>query len=474
MHILDKKAMREADALAMSDYFLPSRVLMENAGRGCAEIIHRQRLGSKVVVVCGDGNNGGDGFVIARWLHKFGYEVVLLLIGEQSRFSPETAENWKACCKLGLPFLNDTDSISECDLVVDALFGIGFTGALAGRAKAIVEQINASKARVVAIDIPSGLDADNGQAESCVVADITLSMAAAKLGHFLGQGKRVCGQLLIVPIGLSEAVLTAKGKNCCYLDEQLLPKRSVTAHKGEYGRLAIVAGSRGYSGAAILSARAALHSGAGLVTLYHPQGMEQIFECCLTEVMSKSFSELDSMQADVLLIGPGLGADCQKVLEKCLREHRGKLVIDADGLNALAKSRELLNKLEGAVLTPHIGEFARLCGCSPAEVLADPCQKLRAFVQKYNCCVLLKSHTSLFCQQKKIWLINKGNDGLATGGSGDVLAGIIASFMAQGLSAESATLGGAYLLGDTAEKLAKIYQTPAITPSRIIDNLFKK
>ncbi len=473
MYILDKKSMREADALAMSEYFLPSRVLMENAGKGCAQIIDKQVFGKKAVVVCGDGNNGGDGFVISRWLTKFGYDVEIILIGEKSKFSQETAENWKACQKFGLPVNENVESIPECDFVVDALFGIGFRGALSGTAKAIVDQINLSSAKVVAIDIPSGLDADNGLADSCVEADITLSMAAAKPGHFLGRGKEVCGKLEIVPIGIPEEELKKSEERFFYLGKQILPSRSVTAHKGDCGRLAIIAGSLGYSGAAILSSRAALHSGAGLVNLYHPQGMEQIFETSLTEVMSKTFADLESIKADAVLVGPGLGVDCPQILEYCLREFKGKLVIDADGLNMLAKNKELLKEIDGAVLTPHIGEFARLCDCSVAEVLANPCQMLRAFVQKYNCSVLLKSSTSLFCQQEKIWFIHKGNDGLATGGSGDVLAGVIASFMAQGLSGDLACLGGAYLVGDTAEKLAKTYQTFAITPSRVIDNFFK-
>jgi len=337
----------------------------------------------------------------------------------------------------------------------------------------VVEQINNSAAKVVAVDIPSGLCGDSGQSDCCVQADLTLSMAAAKPGHFLGKGKQACGRLEIVPIGIAECELAKSEETFAYLDKQILPRRKATAHKGDYGRLAIVAGSQGYSGAAILSSRAALHSGVGLVTLYHPQGMEQIFETALTEVMSKTFADLDLRSADAVLVGPGLGVENGKILQECLQACKGKLVIDADGLNILAKNRALLAQIKGAVLTPHIGEFARLCECSVAEVLANPCQKLREFVQEFACSVLLKSHTSLFCQSQKIWIIDKGNDGLATGGSGDVLAGVIASFAAQGLENEKACLGGAYLVADTAEKLANIYQTPAITPSRVIDNFFK-
>ena len=354
-----------------------------------------------------------------------------------------------------------------------AIFGIGFRGALQGDAKAIVEQINFSPAKVAAIDIPSGLCADSGVCNCCVLADWTLTMAAAKPGHFLGRGKAVCGQLVVVPIGIPEQELAKSQDDFAYLDEQILPRRSATMHKGDCGRLAIVAGSPGFSGAAILSSRAALHSGAGLVSLYHPAGMEQIFEVALTEVMTKSFADLDLASADAVLIGPGLGTKNVEILQKCLAENNEKLVIDADGLNILAENRELLQELNGAVLTPHIGEFARLCQCSIAQILAEPTLKLREFVQRYRCSVLLKSHTSLFCQGQKIWFIDKGNDGLATGGSGDVLAGVIASFLAQGLSPEKACLGGAFLVGDTAEKLAKVYGTPAITPSRVVQNFFK-
>ena len=298
-------------------------------------------------------------------------------------------------------------------------------------------------------------------------------MAAAKLGHFLGKGKLFCGELQIVPIGIPRCELVKSQERFVYLDEQILPPRWQTAHKGDYGRLAIVAGSPGLSGAAILSSRAALHSGAGLVTLYHPAGMEQIFETALTEVMSKTFADADLARADAVLVGPGLGVDSVEILARCLQASKGKLIIDADGLNILAKNRQLLEQVESAVLTPHIGEFARLCECSVAELLQDPCQKLSEFARRYRCGVLLKSNTSLFCQGEQIWIIDKGNDGLATGGSGDVLAGVIASFRAQGLSGRKACLGGAYLVADTAQKLAKVYQTPGITPSRVIDNLFK-
>ena len=459
--------------MTMSEYFLPSRVLMENAGKGCADIIHQRNFGQRVIVVCGVGNNGGDGFVIARWLYKYGYDVTIVVVGDKQKFSPETAENFKACEKLGLEILDDFDFSAGFDLIVDALFGIGFKGNIEGELKEIVDTINFSFAKVVSIDIPSGLDADNGLSECCVHADLTLTMAAAKPGHFLGRGKEVCGELVVVPIGIPVNELFKSLDEFEYLDEQILPKRSPVAHKGTYGNLAIVAGSQGYSGAAILCSRSALHSGAGLITLYYPQGMEEIFEQSLTEVMTKNFDALEMMKADTVLLGPGFGTQNVEAVEYILNNFDGKLIIDADGLNILAENREMLQKIKGAVLTPHIGEFARLCGVTVEKVLQNPMELLKDFVAKFDCKVLLKSHVSLFCTGQKIWFINKGNDGLATGGSGDVLAGAIASFATQGLDLVSACLGASYLVGDTAEKLANEFATPAITPSRIIENFFK-
>ncbi len=474
MYIVSKDEMRRLDSLTMSEYFLPSRVLMENAGKGCADIIHQKKFGVTVLVVCGVGNNGGDGFVVARWLYKYGYDVSILVVGDKQKFSSETAENYKACEKLGLKILDNSDYSIGFDLIVDALLGIGFRGTLEGELKEMVELINFSFAKIVSIDIPSGLGADNGLSECCVHADLTLTMAAAKPGHFLGRGKEVCGELMVVPIGIPDSELSDSSDKFAYLDEQILPVRSPVAHKGTYGNLAIVAGSAGYSGAAVLCSRSALHSGAGLITLYHPKGMEEIFEMSLTEVMTRNFDFLDRAKtADAVLIGPGLGTQNVEVVEFILDNFDGKLIIDADGLNTLAENRELLKKVKGAVLTPHIGEFARLCGKTSQEVLQNPIGLLKNFVAEFGCKVLLKSHVSLFCSGAKIWFINKGNDGLATGGSGDVLAGAIASFAAQGLDLDSACLGAAHLVGDTAEKLATKFATPAITPSRIIENFFR-
>ena len=482
--VLSPAQMYLADKLASQECGIPPKTLMEKAGSGCAEYIQRRFKPCKSAIVCGSGNNGGDGFVIARKLKESGFEVEIFFVGKRHKFSPETKENFDKCQKMNIPIFNFPTTLDGFFIVVDCLFGIGFKGKVRAKYENLFHQINNSRSKVFSIDIPSGLDAKNGESELCIKADFTLTLAAYKLGHFLGGGKRFCGTLELIDIGIPKQVFDTICNKATLgnIDLTTLPKRFPTAHKGNYGKVAIVAGSKKYSGAATLCSSACLHAGAGLIYLYYPDKSELFFTRVPPEIIKIPIDEnpqnldLDFFEKDILLIGPGFDKKRISLFEELVSTWKKPLIVDADGLNLLSENRDLLEKLKGnnVLLTPHLGEFSRLCMVSIEKILEDTIGILKAFCKNYKINVLLKSSVSVFCNTDKIVLLSRGNDGLATGGSGDVLAGIIASFAAQGLPLDKAAIGGSLLLGKTAEKLAKKFKTPAITPSRIIKNLFKK
>ena len=502
MHILSREEMYHLDKYTIEKIGIPGKVLMENAGKGCAENIASEFLHSKdkIALFCGSGNNGGDGFVIARFLRKWNYYPTIFLLGNQDKMTPETKENFDLCDEMNIEihrFLTIEEwqdfnlDLGFYDLVIDAIFGVGFKGTVRGWIAELIKEINNFGKKIIAIDIASGIDADTGQAEIAVKADQTYTMEAYKYGHFLGKGREKSGYVKIIDIGIPgklykrfppKAELITKN-NVKY------PVRSRFSHKGDFGKIGIIAGSPGFSGAAILSSKAALRAGAGLITLFHPKGMELIFENQLLEVMTYSIPEDDNgnilvtdlweklSSMDVLLIGPGIGTSHKlvKFVEAILEKWEKPVVIDADGLNILANNENILKSISGkpVILTPHIGEFSRLHKREISDISQHPVQELEDFTQKYKTNVLLKSATSIFSDGSHLVFNISGNDGLSTGGSGDVLAGIIVSFLGQNSSLKDAAVSASFLLGKTAEKLSKIRKSASIIPSDIIDEIFK-
>jgi ADP-dependent NAD(P)H-hydrate dehydratase / NAD(P)H-hydrate epimerase len=520
MYILSRKEMKKVDEVTIKEFGLSGTILMELAGKACFDFIRKMlQPEDEIALFCGTGNNGGDGFVMARWLHSNHYKPTVFLGGKIEKMSPETGHNYMLVKKLGMPVhilkkeedwnqlrpMFPQDKQSRFKIIVDAYFGIGFRGVLPKPVAKVAKELNETKSIKVTIDIPSGVDADNGKVEDAFIADYTLTMAAPKYGHYLGKGRDFCGEVTSIDIGIP---LTVWDKNqplveLACADNIKYPTRKIAAHKGDYGRVAIIAGSPGFSGAAIMAAQAALKSGAGLVKLFHPQGMEDIFETQLTEVMTQPFPFTENTRCikdsyiaeelclespiedfvrelkknDVLLIGPGLGMNRLAVaLVNFVTTAWNKPVIfDADALNILAKYPQWLDnvKSEQVLLTPHIGEFSRLIPKSISDIEQDPVKLALAFSKKYRCNLLLKSSYRLFAGHEGYVLDVSGNDGLSTGGSGDVLSGIIVSFLAQKQSVKEASVAASYLLGTTAERLTAVKRTPAITPTDVIDNLFR-
>ncbi|MEA2096777.1 MAG: NAD(P)H-hydrate dehydratase [Candidatus Cloacimonadota bacterium] len=505
MFVLSREEMYSIDKFTIEKAGIPGQKLMENAGRGCSEFINDLITPkSRIALFCGSGNNGGDGFVIARYLQNSQHSPKIFLMGNIDKMSAETLSNYHKCKKLCIPIYRieeKPNDLSEFDLIIDAIFGVGLKGEIKDWRIDVINKINSSGKTIVAIDIASGIDANTGQAKIAVKADFTLTMAAIKYGQLLGEGREKSGEVLVIDIGVPDNIFLEfplKGK-LATCDNIIFPYRSKFSHKGDYGRVGIIAGSPGFTGAAILASKAALRAGAGMITLFHPAGLETIFETQLLEVMTYAlpklpfdlsrrsetktergnkegfFNKLNSM--DVLLIGPGIGKskETADLLKQIITSWNIPLILDADALNILADNKNIKKSISGkrVLLTPHIGEFARLCDVTIEDILKDPLQYLQDFTAKYKCNVLLKSATSIYCDGTEFIFDTTGNDGLSTGGSGDVLAGIITSFVGQQLSLKNAAVSASYLMGETVEKLAEIRKPASIIPSDIIENIFK-
>lgn len=515
MRLVTAQEMGAMDQKASKDYGIPSVVLMENAGLKVADLVSAllDNLARRtIIVVAGKGNNGGDGFVVARHLLNRGAEVQVFLAAEPEKIKGDALINLNIWRKMGqkiLPLLKSNDnnlfklSLIKAELVVDALYGTGFTGTVRDQMVSVIEAINASGKPVVAIDIPSGLEADTGKANGpCVIANHTVTFALPKLGLVLPTAKKYVGELHVADISIPAAVTigsiednrkivssSKKGNGTAaeskitsgfrYLITDRLvrewwPRRTGNEHKGNFGRVLVIAGSRGMSGAAVMTAQAAARSGAGLVTLGVPAGIHDIVETKLTEVMTfplpqnergaLSIAALEEIMvragnSDVLALGPGLGTEdeTEELVKEILLKLKTPCVLDADGLNVMAGKTELLKGVEAdLVLTPHPGEMARLTGRSTDQIQNDRLGLAAAKAAQWGAVVVLKgAGTVVAAPDNTLFINNTGNPGMAAGGSGDVLTGIIAGFMAQGMPALHAAAAGVYLHGQAGDMAAR-------------------
>ena len=489
MRVLNSAQMREADRRTIDDIGISSLVLMENAGRqavAAMETMYSDLSERQVAVLCGRGNNGGDGFVVARTLVQRGVDVSVFLIGRVADVRGDARANLEILGRLGLTVVEIADSqawelhfseVSDCTLIVDAIFGTGLNAPVSGFIESIVADVNASGITVVAIDLPSGLSADSPKPIGpAIEAGLTVTLAAPKLPLVLPPAEIHAGDIVVADIGIPTEVLDAvDGPRVDLLTRtsmgELVASRSPDSHKGDYGRILIVAGSRGRTGAAHLSAVGALRSGAGLVTVATPASCQPVLSAMAPEYMTEALDEspdgLDpegvervlEMARDVLAIGPGLGqaAATREFIRQVVDRATMPLVIDADGLNAFAGAPEKLAGREGrdVIITPHPGEMARLVGMSTDEVQASRLEIARNFARAHHVFVVLKGHRTLIATpDEKVFINPTGNPGMATGGTGDVLTGMIAAWLAQLLDPEAACKLGVYLhglAGDLAE-----------------------
>ena len=488
MKLVTAQEMKELDTQAQAAYAVPGIVLMDNAAQAVADAAHEaleEVDGEKVLLFCGGGNNGGDGFGAARWLQNYGIKVRVFVVGSAlEAISGDAALELTMLQKTGVQveLLTSEDdwlvaelAAAKADVIIDALLGTGFHGELQGDFLRACQLINDSGKYVIAVDVPTGVNADNGAAaENAVRADKTVTMALVKTGLLLYPGREYCGDIELADIGLPQQLVedypSHKYRLTADIVRELLPLRKADAHKGDAGRIVICAGSPGYTGAAALCADAAVKAGAGLVSLYTPLSSRDVLATKLTEVMVHGLLERmpgilggsaagdvlkNANAADILALGPGLGTSesTQQVVREILQKLTVPVVIDADALTALVGNTEILTQMQAAkVLTPHPGEMARLTGKEISEINADRVSIAAEYAKEWQAVVVLKgAPTVIACPDGTTYVNSTGTSALATGGSGDVLTGIIAGLAGQEISLQEAAVCGVYLHGLTAE-----------------------
>ncbi len=501
MKLLTANEMRELDNQAIEEWQIPGVVLMENAGQATVDQLEEHFTDlwpGPVLVVAGKGNNGGDGYVIARHLMNRGWEVAVLILAANDAIKGDARINLDVLTRsfAELYYAEDGDAlfsvldvIDAPTLIVDALLGTGLGAEITGLYAEVINWINGTGLPVVAVDVPSGVDATSGQLHGpTVCADLTVTFAEAKVGHVLRPAVDYVGDLVVVDIGIPIQLVGQYPSRHFYVDAEmaaaLLPDRPETGHKGSFGHLLTIAGSTGKTGAAVLAAEGGLRVGAGLSTLACPASLNPVFEVKLTEVMTALLSDRDGEVAtdaiagvlqicagkQAVVVGPGLGVgDGARALVDAILLHSSlPLVLDADGLNTL--SLETLRKRTGAtILTPHPGEMARLLDCTVAEIEADRLATATAFAAEYNVILVLKGAPTIIATPDGRSFINgSGNPLLASGGTGDVLAGLIGGLLCQGCAPDVAAVLAVFLHGSAADRLADETGNSGILASELL------
>ncbi len=493
MKVATAAEMRLIDKRAINEYGIPGIVLMENAGVSVVKEIEKiieDYRDKRICVFAGKGNNGGDGFVVARHAVNRGAKVKVFLVGQKSAVTGDAKANLLILERMNIEIVElrrDRDwdkariAAQFADCLVDALLGTGIHGEISAEFAQAVDLIDEAAKPVISIDIPSGIHADTGQiCGKAVKAVCTVTFGLPKLGLLLYPGVDYTGQVVAADIGIPHQLLTDPQIKQNQITKEhvrtILPKRHAAAHKGSCGKVLVVAGSQGLTGAAFLSSSAALRAGAGLVTLGIADGLHDIMEVKLTEVMTHPLPEvakgvlgsssledilLLASENDVLAIGPGLGRapDTLAMVRDVVQLAERPLIIDADALFALAGHAEILSGASVLpVVTPHPGEMARLIGRSIGEINDNRVATARQAAEQWGCIVVLKgAHTVIAFPDGEIYINLTGNAGMATGGTGDILTGIIAALIAQGLSSHDAAVAGVYLHGLAGDMAAVDY-----------------
>ncbi|MGN0814021.1 MAG: NAD(P)H-hydrate dehydratase [Candidatus Coproplasma sp.] len=465
---LSNEQMRQADAYTINELGVPSGELMRRAGYAIAEEVERaleQTGEKKVLVVCGCGNNGGDGYVCAQKLISDGFDVKVYALN--GRLSPD--------CERERQNYSGEYSNEICgDVIVDCIFGTGLSRTVSGEAAQVIERINSSGAFVVSADIPSGINGDNGRIEGVAInADLTVAVAEYKLGMVLGDGVDYCGAVVKRDIGI-----TANGNYAeAYADEDIcrfFPARRRNSHKGTYGSANLIVGSARYKGAAALALSAALQSGCGYVKLTAESVVSDALVTAYPQAIYMQSCDLSS-QAIAVGSGCGVSEDLYSQIVGILTSYEGKLIIDADGLNSLAKYGvdALKRKKCQVLITPHVKEFSRLTKLSVEEILHNPTDCARNFAKEYGVTVLLKGAATIICDEEKTALNLRGTTALSKGGSGDLLTGLICGSAARGLNVFDAAVAASYVLGSAAEDCSREKTDYCVTAKDLIKNFHK-
>ncbi len=507
MKILTSVQMRRMDSHAIEELGIIGPVLMENAGLEIVRaILERfpEIQTENVIIVAGKGNNGGDGFVVARHLFNRGARPLILLIGAKKDVKGDAALNLTMADRMGIEIREITSpelwnkarrKLKEATLLVDAVFGTGLTKPAAGIYAKVIEDINRSPAFCAAVDIPSGLSSDTFQPVGpCVRADLTVTMAAPKIAHMFMPTEELCGELVVADISMPPFMFEDPELKLEMVEERdiapCFKKRRRDSHKGTFGHLLIVAGSRGKTGAAGMAAKAALKTGAGLVTVATPGSCLTLVARSMPELMTEPLPETDEgtpaasaserilkllRGKDALMLGPGISTNPEtaEMVLGLLPEVKVPAVIDADGLNIIAERPEVLKTLkQPAVLTPHPGEFARLCGESTRNVVREKLRLAPEFAREYGVYLVLKGHRTLTAAPDgRVFVNPTGNPGMATGGTGDVLSGMLGSMIMQGPDFLKSVLAAIYVHGLSGDLAVERFGEKTLVAGNIITHL---
>lgn len=490
MRIGTSAIMNNIDRACIEKLGIPIIVLMESAALKVLKNMEMEKYES-YAVVCGTGNNGGDGFALARHLYVLGKSISVFLVSTSNRLSEACLTNYNILQNMGVEInkistIEDIsrmrDSLVKSDVTIDALFGTGLNKKVEGVHDSVITAINETSKRTFAIDIPSGINCNSGiPMGNAVIAHKTITFEMYKRGFLNYESGRYCGDIIVENIGVPEFI-KEELHNQEYMIERAfiahyVKKREKYKHKGDYGRALIAAGSRGFTGAAYIAAEAAVRSGCGLVTIASCEEVRNSLSIRVTEAMTIDLEDAEEFNrflrlGDAVAVGPGLGNN-EKTLSavrSAIEAVKGTLIIDADGINVLAGNLELLKKARGnIIITPHLGEMSRLTGLSIENIRENRLDVAKDFAKKYKVIVVLKGYQTVITDGNTVYINPAGNSSMASGGMGDCLTGIITSFAAQGLNSLAAALCGTYIHGYIGEKLSeKMY---SVNASHIIEKL---
>ncbi len=494
--------MRAVDKAASEIGGIPSIVLMENAAIACVNELKKdfgELTGKRIAVFCGKGNNGGDGFAIARHLHNMDAEVsVYLVCGNE--FKGDAKINFDIIKKMNvnIDVVSDTENlkyiIRSNDIIIDAIYGTGIHGTVGGISYDVINEINENSKYTMAVDVPSGINSDSGEiCGICIRADKTVTFAAYKVGMLMFPAADYTGKVTVADISIPDYILEGQSISINVTDEEFVranfPVRENNSQKGDYGKVLVIAGSVGMTGAAYLSSQSAVTVGSGLVTLAIPAGLNGAMEAKTTEVMTLPVEDINGHissdaaekilertdMADAVLIGPGLGrsSDAARVLKSVLSHSKVPVIIDADGINAASRDMDILSDCTCPVIfTPHTVEMSRLTGLDRDYIEENRLVASKEFAEEYGVTVILKGHHTIVTASDGEQYINiTGNPGLATGGSGDVLAGITASLTARGINETAAAAMAVYIHGKAGDIAKDKYGMESVTASLVMESI---
>ena len=498
MKLLTVEQSRELDNIAITKMGIPGIDLMGKAGEIVVEYAKNMVSNVKnprIAIICGKGNNAGDGYKAAVDLNNEGFSTDIFMIFDKNSISGDAKHFYDQCLAKKIPVKNVSIFQSDkYDLIIDAILGTGFSGELSDPISKITKLINDQNALVLAIDVPSGVNANNGfVSQSAVKADVTVTMGYIKVGMLIQPAQSYCGEIICADIGFPDIYDELPNAKYRTINEELafqyLKAPNVSTYKHQQGKVLVIAGSRGMTGAAILASNAAIRSGAGLVATVAPKSISAIYESNIIEGLTITVEDNDSGfltannykdiekyldWADALLVGPGLGNDGStlKLVKKIITAFKKPMVIDADALNVFTDNLDLLNTAKSnLIITPHFGEFGRIIRKDLGEIKTNVLNHIEVFCNQYDCTLVAKNAPTFIANKNEIIVNTTGNQGMATGGTGDVLSGIIASFSAQGIPPQIAAELGVYVHGKAADLVSEDKGLRGLIASDITEHL---